>query len=713
MENIKAFAKLYGFVRWFHPSDEAQQIDWERFACYGVKTVENAPNSDALKDSLLKLYLPIAPSLEIYGGSEKHDFDISKITPPDTTEFKPVYWQHSGVKLNHTPANLFNSIRVNKLNKSKYKNCPINQYYFDASIYKGEKLVLTLKIKNQHRNYCEIFFDVLNRYEAKKIEKAIKPLKIENEDWVDIKITQKVEEGDVAFFFGLAGLNFLVDDIKISLKRQNQTDSVIFKTDFNRPGSSTSDLKFNNLLPFKIEKVVKDTQNDSCLSVKFDNTFTLFSTKPVFGEIIKEPIHPELKINLPLVLMMVNDSTFPESDTLILNDLTSNLNLVISTVYEKWGGLIIVWNIIQHFFPYFAEIDVDWDNELETSIREILNEEDFQKTLKKLTAKLNDGHLGVSSPEYNPQFYLPISWEWIEGKLVIIGVYNETSEVQPGNIVLEINHRNPKKYFRELERYVSASTKGFLNVISQRETLKGPPNEYAELKIKNNFGKIQFVKLQYSFSDSEFNWKTENQENYKRIDNNFFYLNLDKISMTEIYSLMPELVSCNGIICDLRGYPNRNNEFLLHLMNQELNCGTSVMLPQTIYPNQKKITYGYSNNDEYAKPREPFINCPVVFITDSRAISMAESALLIVKHFDLGIIIGQPTAGTNGMVNYCFLPDGTVFRFTGAKVIAFDGSQHFGVGVLPDVYVEKTIKGVRKGRDEILDEAIRILKINK
>jgi hypothetical protein len=35
-DNIRAFSKLYGYVRWFHPSDEAQQIDWDKFAIYGV-----------------------------------------------------------------------------------------------------------------------------------------------------------------------------------------------------------------------------------------------------------------------------------------------------------------------------------------------------------------------------------------------------------------------------------------------------------------------------------------------------------------------------------------------------------------------------------------------------------------------------------------------------------------------------------------------------
>ena len=33
IENVRAFAKLYGYVRWFHPSDEASAIDWDKPCC--------------------------------------------------------------------------------------------------------------------------------------------------------------------------------------------------------------------------------------------------------------------------------------------------------------------------------------------------------------------------------------------------------------------------------------------------------------------------------------------------------------------------------------------------------------------------------------------------------------------------------------------------------------------------------------------------------
>ena len=39
VEDLRAFAKLYGYVRYFHPSDEAASLDWDRFAVYGAGEV--------------------------------------------------------------------------------------------------------------------------------------------------------------------------------------------------------------------------------------------------------------------------------------------------------------------------------------------------------------------------------------------------------------------------------------------------------------------------------------------------------------------------------------------------------------------------------------------------------------------------------------------------------------------------------------------------
>lgn len=80
----------------------------------------------------------------------------------------------------------------------------------------------------------------------------------------------------------------------------------------------------------------------------------------------------------------------------------------------------------------------------------------------------------------------------------------------------------------------------------------------------------------------------------------------------------------------------------------------------------------------------------------------------MVKAYKLGIVIGEPTAGTNGnIVRYDSIA-GTTIHFTGMRVLNPDRTLLHGRGVPVDILVQPSIEGIIAGRDEILDRAIQI-----
>jgi C-terminal processing protease CtpA/Prc len=81
-----------------------------------------------------------------------------------------------------------------------------------------------------------------------------------------------------------------------------------------------------------------------------------------------------------------------------------------------------------------------------------------------------------------------------------------------------------------------------------------------------------------------------------------------------------------------------------------------------------------------------------------------------IEGYRLAEIVGQPTAGTNGNVNPFALPGGFRISWTGMKVVKHDGSQHHLIGIQPTVPAERTIQGVREGRDEFLEQALEIIR---
>ena len=93
LQNIEAFARMYGLVRWFHPSDETQRVDWNRFALYGVERVAACESTEELERELERLFRPLAPGI----GFSDHGRDEglpARITPPDTSGRQVVAWQH-------------------------------------------------------------------------------------------------------------------------------------------------------------------------------------------------------------------------------------------------------------------------------------------------------------------------------------------------------------------------------------------------------------------------------------------------------------------------------------------------------------------------------------------------------------------------------------------------------------------------------------------
>jgi C-terminal processing protease CtpA/Prc len=100
----------------------------------------------------------------------------------------------------------------------------------------------------------------------------------------------------------------------------------------------------------------------------------------------------------------------------------------------------------------------------------------------------------------------------------------------------------------------------------------------------------------------------------------------------------------------------------------------------------------------------------MIFIADSRAIDYAESILSFVQQYKLGTIVGQPTAGTGGGTNSFYLFGEYLVRWTGMKVVKADGSPQHGIGIIPDILVERTLEGVKENRDEFLEKALELAK---
>src|ERR671920_781997 len=92
-----------------------------------------------------------------------------------------------------------------------------------------------------------------------------------------------------------------------------------------------------------------------------------------------------------------------------------------------------------------------------------------------------------------------------------------------------------------------------------------------------------------------------------------------------------------------------------------------------------------------------------------RAISQSEHSGLFYEAANGTKFVGSHTNGANGDVTRFFVPGGISVSLSGHGVRHADGRQLQRVGLVPHVQVKPTIKGVREGRDEVLERAVRYL----
>lgn len=564
IENQVTFAKTYGYVKYFHPSDEASELDWNKFSIYGALKIDECKTRAEVILVLQALFEPIAPTIKFASDSSDFDLKYKKVIPDSIENFKTTYWQHLGV-----------TVGMN---------------------YKGEG------------------------YKSRRI---------------------------------------------------------------NRDSS--------------------------------ENGKQLFNFEPDPQESIVKKIGSGIYCQIPIALFCNSKGTFPKANQIKLEDLKKQIENINDTsatdLYVRLGNVINTYNVFQHFYPYFKEVTVDWDSEFKKAIKQSYSDKTTLNhlfTLEKFTAPLKDGHVMVSNFSLKNYYAPPISWEWLDDKLIITQVEANNDSIKIGDIVTHINGKSSKEYFKDIHLRISAATKGWLQYRSQIVSKLGLKESLIHIKIRDKEYQLKRAVNAYAWEK-----KIANKTSYKEIEKGLWYLNLDVIDMETIQTLLPKLKESRSIICDMRGYPTIGNlNFIRHLLetnNTTLDCAR---IPQTVYPDHDKfIGYDYNNWNDYVKAKKPYLgNKNLTFITDGSAISYAESIMGYIEGYNLATIIGQPTAGTNGSVNRFYLPGGFEVSWSGMKVVKFDGSQHHGVGILPDIYVEKTIDGIINGRDEYLEKAIEVVK---
>jgi carboxyl-terminal processing protease len=195
----------------------------------------------------------------------------------------------------------------------------------------------------------------------------------------------------------------------------------------------------------------------------------------------------------------------------------------------------------------------------------------------------------------------------------------------------------------------------------------------------------------------------------KMLDGNIAYIDLSTFGETTADDLKTELKTLlaqnpKGLILDLRddggGYLNT----AVDVVSQFIDNGT-ILIEQ----------YGDGTKDTYsAKPGGLATNIKLVVLVNGGTASASEITSGAIQDYKRGILIGTTTYGKGSVQVWTDLVNsqGGV-RITVARWLTPNGRQINGVGLTPDIVIDRTQDDIKAGKDPQLDRAIQYLTTGK
>ena len=97
----------------------------------------------------------------------------------------------------------------------------------------------------------------------------------------------------------------------------------------------------------------------------------------------------------------------------------------------------------------------------------------------------------------------------------------------------------------------------------------------------------------------------------------------------------------------------------------------------------------------------------LVILTNEITQSSAEYTSMALRSVPGAVVVGSTTAAADGNVSRFALPGGLSSMISGIGIFYPDGKPTQRVGIVPDYTVLPTIAGVRAGKDELLEYAMK------
>lgn len=429
----------------------------------------------------------------------------------------------------------------------------------------------------------------------------------------------------------------------------------------------------------------------------------------------------DLHARVPLTLARdASGATIPAADAGRLARLRADMDSVGvagasgDDVFARVASICMIWAAMDSFFPYFDQVENDWDAELDDSLRRALmpqNGDTFALVVSRMVEALEDGH-GIVGYRYRQWHHQPSArFERLrEGEIAVTRTWDDTP-LEIGDVVKSVDGRPAEGELDAWKRLTSGSEH-----LQEHRALNrfasGPPRSAATFVV-DRAGEERTVEVpRTEIGNMFFRTAAFDHPMFDELEPGLWYVNLSKIDGAGFEAHVDRLIAAEGIILDYRwgssGADDFDSRTLVQMLIDEPKASPAWQYPIASGPDPEHRGW-WSSGWNYS-PIAPHLDADVAVLVAPPVVSYGETLMSFFRAYDLGILVGSATAGCNGNANTLMdLPAKVYVTFTGMKVEKHDGSTLYGIGYEPDVPVVPSLAGIRSGRDEVREAAVEAL----
>lgn len=381
--------------------------------------------------------------------------------------------------------------------------------------------------------------------------------------------------------------------------------------------------------------------------------------------------------------------------------------------YYKILSLFRYWNIIEYFHPYKYLNSRNWNDVLKEFIPRFLeshSELSYKLMLMELFSRIEDSHGGLHNDETIANYYgkkqIPVELFLLNGEVIVKDIFlgfEDKIALKRGDVITAIDGQKIPFLIEKNKKTIVASNDAAMSRELMQRLVRTQKDivEVAVLNEKTSaVEEVEVPTLGYSI----LSYIMKKVPSHSVLDGDIGYLYPGSLtSIDEINEILKQFKNKKAIVLDYRCYPPI---ILQHLLPEFILPHAIEYHISTHFDWTNLGSFYYKNPVSIGKENPDYFKGKLAVLLNEFSTSQPEFETLAYKKGPNTMVIGSNSGGTIGNYTSIVLPGNILTMMSGAEVRDAAKTQIQKLGIDPDIYVERTKKGIRQGKDEILEKAL-------